>query len=35
MKYYKGGRRIGVLSGSGGECTLVSDAASNVRTRSA
>ena len=29
-KYYKGGRRIGVLSGSGGECTLVSDAASNV-----
>lgn len=27
---YQGGRRIGVLSGSGGECTLVSDAASNV-----
>ena len=27
---YRGGRRIGVLSGSGGECTLVSDAASNV-----
>jgi acetyltransferase len=27
---YNGGRRIGVLSGSGGECTLVSDAASNV-----
>ena len=27
---YKGGRRIGVLSGSGGECTLVSDAASNA-----
>jgi acetyltransferase len=27
---YKGGRRIGVLSGSGGECTLVSDAAANV-----
>lgn len=26
-KRYKGGRRIGVLSGSGGECTLVSDAA--------
>jgi acetate---CoA ligase (ADP-forming) len=24
---YKGGRRIGVVSGSGGECTLVSDAA--------
>jgi acetyltransferase len=30
MKKYKGGRRIGVLSGSGGECTLVSDAAANV-----
>ena len=30
MKKYSGGRRIGVLSGSGGECTLVSDAASNV-----
>ncbi|HEY7164892.1 MAG TPA: acetate--CoA ligase family protein [Candidatus Binatia bacterium] len=28
MKRYRGGRRIGVLSGSGGECTLVSDAAS-------
>jgi acetyltransferase len=27
---YKGGRRVGVLSGSGGECTLVSDAAANV-----
>ena len=27
---YKGGRRIGVVSGSGGECTLVSDAAVNV-----
>jgi acetyltransferase len=27
---YRGGRRIGVLSGSGGECTLVSDAASSV-----
>lgn len=27
---YRGGRRIGVLSGSGGECTLVSDAAANV-----
>ena len=27
MKRYKGGRRTGVLSGSGGECTLVSDAA--------
>jgi acyl-CoA synthetase (NDP forming) len=27
---YNGGRRIGVLSGSGGECTLVSDAASNI-----
>lgn len=26
---YNGGRRIGVLSGSGGECTLVSDAASS------
>ena len=30
MKHYNGGRRIGVLSGSGGECTLVSDAAANV-----
>jgi acetate---CoA ligase (ADP-forming) len=30
IKHYRGGRRIGVLSGSGGECTLVSDAASNV-----
>ena len=30
LKHYRGGRRIGVLSGSGGECTLVSDAASNV-----
>jgi acetyltransferase len=30
MKKYKGGRRIGVLSGSGGECTIVSDAAANV-----
>ena len=29
-KHYNGGRRIGVLSGSGGECTLVSDAASNA-----
>jgi acyl-CoA synthetase (NDP forming) len=29
-KHYKGGRRIGVLSGSGGECTLVSDAATNA-----
>src|SRR5262249_50254195 len=27
---YRGGRRIGVLSGSGGECTLVSDAAANA-----
>jgi acetyltransferase len=27
---YKGGRRIGMVSGSGGECTLVSDAAVNV-----
>jgi acetyltransferase len=27
---YNGGRRIGVVSGSGGECTLVSDAAANV-----
>ncbi len=26
-KKYQGGRRIGVVSGSGGECTLVSDAA--------
>jgi acetyltransferase len=30
VKNYKGGRRVGVLSGSGGECTLVSDAAANV-----
>ncbi len=30
IKKYRGGRRIGVLSGSGGECTLVSDAASSV-----
>ena len=30
MKRYNGGRRIGVLSGSGGECTLVSDAAANA-----
>ena len=30
MTRYKGGRRIGVLSGSGGECTLVSDAAANA-----
>ena len=30
MQQYRGGRRIGVLSGSGGECTLVSDAAANV-----
>ena len=29
-KLYRGGRRIGVLSGSGGECTLVSDAAANA-----
>jgi acetate---CoA ligase (ADP-forming) len=29
-KKYKGGRGIGVLSGSGGECTLTSDAAANV-----
>jgi acetate---CoA ligase (ADP-forming) len=30
VKRYSGGRRIGVLSGSGGECTLVSDAAASV-----
>jgi acetate---CoA ligase (ADP-forming) len=30
VKHYCGGRRIGVLSGSGGECTLVSDAAASV-----
>ena len=30
LKHYNGGRRIGVLSGSGGECTLVSDAASHA-----
>ncbi len=30
IEKYRGGRRIGVLSGSGGECTLVSDAAANV-----
>ena len=27
VKKYKGGRRVGIVSGSGGECTLVSDAA--------
>jgi acetyltransferase len=30
IERYRGGRRIGVVSGSGGECTLVSDAAANV-----
>ena len=30
VRHYNGGKRIGVLSGSGGECTLVSDAAANV-----
>ncbi|MGZ9188188.1 MAG: acetate--CoA ligase family protein, partial [Candidatus Binatia bacterium] len=30
VRKYRGGRGIGVLSGSGGECTLVSDAASNA-----
>jgi acetate---CoA ligase (ADP-forming) len=30
IKRYNGGRRIGVLSGSGGECTLVSDAADSA-----
>ena len=30
LKHYNGGRRIGVLSGSGGECTLVSDAAAQI-----
>jgi len=30
IQRYDGGRRIGVLSGSGGECTLVSDAAANA-----
>jgi acyl-CoA synthetase (NDP forming) len=30
MTKYRGGRRIGVLSGSGGECTLVSDAAAGA-----
>ena len=30
VKRHNGGRRIGVLSGSGGECTLVSDAAMGV-----
>jgi len=30
LKRYRGGRGIGVLSGSGGECTLVSDAAAAV-----
>ncbi len=30
LKRYDGGRRIGVLSGSGGECTLASDAAASV-----
>lgn len=27
---YRGGRRVGVLSGSGGECTLVADAAAGI-----
>ena len=30
IKKYRGGRRIGVLSGSGGECTLVCDAAATA-----
>ena len=30
IRSYQGGRSIGVLSGSGGECTLVSDAAAKV-----
>jgi acyl-CoA synthetase (NDP forming) len=30
IKKYKGGRGIGVLSGSGGECTLVCDAAASA-----
>ena len=30
IKKYKGGRGIGILSGSGGECTLASDAAANA-----
>lgn len=30
MQRYRGGRRLGVLSGSGGECTLISDAASSA-----
>lgn len=30
VRRYSGGRRIGVLSGSGGECTLVADAASHA-----
>jgi acetyltransferase len=30
IKKYKGGRGIGVLSGSGGECTLASDAAASA-----
>ena len=30
IERYNGGQRIGVVSGSGGECTLVSDAAANV-----
>jgi acetate---CoA ligase (ADP-forming) len=30
IRHYRGGRRIGVLSGSGGECTLVSDAAAQA-----
>ncbi|MGE5215919.1 MAG: acetate--CoA ligase family protein [Chloroflexota bacterium] len=30
IQRYRGGRRIGVLSGSGGECTLVSDAAASA-----
>jgi acetyltransferase len=30
VRKYRGGRRIGVLSGSGGECTLVCDAAADA-----
>jgi acetyltransferase len=31
---YRGGRRVGVLSGSGGECTLVADAIAEARLES-
>ncbi|HYY24603.1 MAG TPA: acetate--CoA ligase family protein [Candidatus Udaeobacter sp.] len=34
IERYRGGRRIGAVSGSGGECTLVADAIDNARLES-